>query len=139
MHPHVSFQVGFVTERLITHGAFIRFFTCMCSGVPFQSRVGSKFFLAVGTLEGPFPRVHSQMILESRRIRKLFTALVASVRLLTGVDSHVLLHVHTGAEAFPAGATFVRLFPSVNPGVQVEIITSVEPVSTDVALEGFLG
>lgn len=90
MQPHVSFQVCSMPKRLVTHGALIWLFTCVCSGVPFQSRTGSKFSLAIGTLEGLFPRMDSLVISESRRICKLLPAVAAAVRLLTCVNSRVL-------------------------------------------------
>lgn len=110
----------------------------MRSDVPLQRRPGGKFILAVVTLKGPFPRVHSPVIFERGRICKLFPAVAAGVRLLAGVDSHMLSHIDTSGEAFPTGAAYVRLLPRVNPDVEVEVVPPGESVSADLALEGLL-
>lgn len=138
MCPHVSFQVCSMTKHFLTHTALIWLFTCVCSGVPLQSRPCGKSSLAKGTLKGLFPRMHSQMIFERRRICKLLPTVAARIRLLTCVNSHVFLHIHTWAEAFITDAAFVRLFPSMNPEMQVKIIAPVESVSANLAFERFL-
>lgn len=77
--------------------------------------------------------MHSQMVFERRGICKLLPAVAAGVRLLTCVNSRVLLHVDARAEAFVTGVAFERLFPGVNPSMQVEIITPVERLSANFA------
>lgn len=93
MSPHMSRQQTRWCKCLVANGAYMRFFTCMCSSMNHQCFVSTKRFLAVLTGVRFLSSMSVLMNIKRWQTRKRFATNLTYVRFSTSVSTHVYSNI----------------------------------------------
>lgn len=101
--------------------------------VALHGRLGDEALAANGANVGPLARVGSLVNPQRRPLRERFAAVLAHVRLLSGMHPNVLDQLLLLREALRANLTAVRLVPRVGPVVELELFPARQSLSANIA------